>query len=108
VNTSTTPQPTADEAWNDLETTIPGLEYDVLGSLLPRSIGGNQNSFYTPDLFNLFGTHYCGPGGGGATSGALDPACEVHDECYGAAPEGGISAGNNFNPLSHMTTGQAA
>ena len=108
VNTSTTPQPTAGQAWTDLKTTIPGLEYDVLGNLLPRSFNGNQNSFYTPDPFILFGTHSCGPGGGNTSAGGLDPACQVHDKCYGAAPDGGISAGNNVNPLSPMNTGQAA
>jgi RHS repeat-associated protein len=105
---STSPQPSASDAWQDLQTSIPGIEYDLLGHLLPKSLGGNQNSFYTPDLYRLFGTHYCGPGGGGGTVGGLDPACKVHDACYAAAPDGGISAGNNVNPLSPMTAGQAA
>lgn len=43
----------------------------MLGGLLPRTLNGNQNSFYTQDMFRLFGTHFCGPGGGGATTGGL-------------------------------------
>jgi hypothetical protein len=32
----------------------------------------------------LFGTHYCGPGGGGRDVNQLDSLCHVHDDCYGA------------------------
>jgi hypothetical protein len=30
----------------------------------------------------LFGTHWCGPGGGGPTTGANDAACRQHDADY--------------------------
>ncbi len=30
----------------------------------------------------LFGTHYCGPGGGGGITGQLDAFCLQHDACY--------------------------
>ncbi len=43
----------------------------------------------------LFGTHYCGPGGGGNTTGALDRACKAHDACYA---QSGLTAGDNWNP----------
>jgi RHS repeat-associated protein len=109
---SNSPQPTADDAWQDLKTSIPGLEDDAVGwafaTLFPSQLGGRKNSFSTQDPYILFGTHYCGPGGSGTTVGALDPACKVHDACYAAAPGGGISAGNNLVPWKPMTPGQAA
>ena len=43
----------------------------------------------------FFGTHYCGPGGGGNTTGRLDNACIAHDTCYADA---GLSAGDNNRP----------
>lgn len=43
----------------------------------------------------LFGTHYCGPGGGGRVNGALDSACQAHDACYASA---GLQWYDNFNP----------
>lgn len=109
---SNSPQPTAGQALQDLETTIPGLQVDAtnwaLSTFLPSQLGGRANSFSGQDPFRLFGTHYCGPGGAGTTVGALDPACKVHDACYGAAPGGGISAGNNLSGGTPMTTAQAA
>lgn len=30
----------------------------------------------------LFGTHYCGPGGGGRDINRLDTLCHIHDDCY--------------------------
>ena len=38
----------------------------------------------------LYGTHYCGPGGGGSESGQVDHFCHLHDICYANA---GITAG---------------
>jgi len=45
----------------------------------------------------LFGTHWCGPGGGGPPVNNLDVACQAHDNCYGYI---GFSAASNFNNLS--------
>lgn len=47
----------------------------------------------------LFGTHYCGPGGGGDTTGALDQACQAHDICY---DQHGLTAGDNWNPVNAL------
>ncbi len=109
---SNSPQPTVDDAWQDLQTTIPGIEVDVtnwiLSTYLPSQLGGRTNSFSGQDPFRLFGTHHCGPGGAGATVGALDAACKVHDACYAAAPGGGISPANNYDPSQPMTSAQAA
>ena len=38
----------------------------------------------------LYGTHYCGPGGGGSETGQVDHFCHLHDICYANA---GITAG---------------
>jgi RHS repeat-associated protein len=58
-------------------------------------------AFPYADLFDpnhrLFGTHYCGPGGGGSISPGLDSACAAHDACYTAH---GLSIGDNFRTLS--------
>jgi len=40
----------------------------------------------------LFGTHYCGPGGGGSEVNRLDALCHIHDDCYGKF---GVSASAN-------------
>jgi hypothetical protein len=45
----------------------------------------------------LFGTHYCGPGGGGSVGPGVDSACQVHDACYDGA---GLHVGDNFRTLS--------
>ncbi len=45
----------------------------------------------------LFGTHYCGPGGGGGTTGGLDQLCAAHDACY---RRNGVSAIDNLNPFT--------
>jgi RHS repeat-associated protein len=45
----------------------------------------------------LFGTHWCGAGGGGPPVNDLDAACKAHDGCYGNI---GFSAESNFNNLS--------
>lgn len=34
--------------------------------------------------YRLFGTRWCGPGGGGGTTSNVDAACRAHDLCYGA------------------------
>ena len=43
-----------------------------------------QATFIDPNM-RLFGTHYCGPGGGGSLSSLnpqLDAACKAHDKCF--------------------------
>ncbi len=57
-----------------------------------------------PYTQRLFGTHWCGPGGGGVPTNALDAACKAHDQCFDAA---GISAASNGGG-GHMTLNQAA
>jgi hypothetical protein len=42
----------------------------------------------------LFGTHYCGPGGGGSISPGLDAACAAHDACY---KDAGLGVWSNWN-----------
>lgn len=46
----------------------------------------------------LFGTHYCGPGGGGSVGPGLDSACAAHDACY--QQHGNLTPGDNWNPLN--------
>ncbi len=37
---------------------------------------------WTDTNHRLFGTHYCGPGGGGSSTGQpADPLCQAHDTC---------------------------
>jgi hypothetical protein len=45
----------------------------------------------------LFGTHHCGPGGGGDTTGGLDGLCAAHDACYRRM---GVSWTSNLNPFT--------
>jgi hypothetical protein len=54
----------------------------------------------------LFGTHYCGPGGSGKTTGQLDAFCLQHDACYKMH---GVSATANISltTLSGLSTGEA-
>ena len=52
----------------------------------------------------FFGTHWCGPGGGGPTTGANDAACREHDRAYAAA---GASAAMNTGGAT-PTSAQAA
>ncbi len=73
---SNSPQPTAWQAGYDLQvSSTSGLMDDELNlamiKLLPSQVGGRPNSFSTDAPYQLFGTHYCGPGGGGATTGGL-------------------------------------
>lgn len=75
-------------------------------------LSGMAYSGYVPNVrfsvdpyqTRLFGTHWCGPGGGGVPTNALDAACKAHDQCFDAA---GISAANNAGGGS-MTLQQAA
>lgn len=50
----------------------------------------------------LFGSHYCGPGGGGSTVNGLDRLCAAHDACYSSA---GASPASNANPINLMGAG---
>lgn len=50
----------------------------------PGSLGGGTgvlNKYQS----RYFGTHWCGPGGGGPTTSANDAACREHDRAYAAA-----------------------
>jgi RHS repeat-associated protein len=47
---------------------------------------------FDPWPIRLYGTHWCGPGGGGVPVNALDSACKAHDECFDAV---GLSAADN-------------
>lgn len=53
----------------------------------------------TDSNHRLFGTHYCGPGGGGNVTGPLDAACKGHDICY---RNGGLQWYDNFNPANFL------
>jgi len=59
---------------------------------------------FDPYPRRFFGTHWCGPGGGGVPVNALDAACNAHDQCFDAA---GIAAANNAGG-GNMTLQQAA
>ena len=45
----------------------------------------------------LFGTHYCGPGGGGSVGPGVDQLCAAHDACYNRENVGWL---NNLNPFT--------
>ncbi|MDE1155564.1 MAG: hypothetical protein PW735_07500, partial [Acidobacteriaceae bacterium] len=62
--------------------------YAYAGSLPLHNIRTSMDPYST----GLFGTHWCGDGGGGVPTNVLDAACKAHDECFDAA---GISAANN-------------
>jgi hypothetical protein len=51
----------------------------------------------------LFGTHYCGPGGGGSEVNGLDRFCHIHDLCYN---QFNVNAAANF-PHSGITLSPA-
>lgn len=59
---------------------------------------------FDPWPIRYFGTHWCGPGGGGVPVNALDAACKARDQCFDAAR---ISAINNTGSGT-MTLQQAA
>ena len=56
--------------------------------------GGGQGG--DPYKKRLFGTHWCGPGGGGPPINALDSACMAHDNCY---DRGGFTPWSNLSLL---------
>lgn len=62
-------------------------------------IYGNANPIRYTDMFGLtwLGTNWCGPGGGGLTTGCIDAACKMHDQCYDAC---NLRAGNRWLPSS--------
>ena len=83
---------------------------DLVGSSLPGWIADDAIAKIPllpllVDPYRLFSTHYCGPGGAGSASGAIDPACKTHDECYAAA---GISAVSNIPGGPAMSSSQAS
>jgi RHS repeat-associated protein len=56
-------------------------------------IGSGGSSSQTP-YYRFFMTHYCGPGGAGATTGVMDQACKAHDACFASA---GLDASVNVS-----------
>ncbi len=63
-----------------------------------------QAAFVDPNM-RLFGTHYCGLGGGGSLSSLnpeVDAACKAHDKCYKD-----IGAGSVINLTSYSAAVQA-
>ena len=99
-----------DSYYNNVSSNGPG-GVDLLS--LPDSSFGEyrplQNVLYYRELdpwqapSRFFGSHWCGPGGGGIPVSNLDAACKAHDQCFDAA---GISAANNVGG-GHMTLQQA-
>ena len=87
----------------------PQCEFGVCGFTDGQDVGSTARSlipslfisFPYRDLFDsnhrLFGTHYCGPGGGGSETNQLDHLCHVHDDCYA---QFGVDANVN-NPGHH-------
>src|SRR5579885_747130 len=83
----------------------PGQTASLAGPILipPSWLLSVVNLFHFPYAdssdpnHRLFGTHYCGPGGGGAPTGGLDQLCAAHDACYRA---NGVSAIDNLNPFT--------
>jgi RHS repeat-associated protein len=78
-----------------------GHDPDNFGDPKPNVIYYRE---FDPWSIRMFGTHWCGPGGGGVPVNELDAACKAHDECFDAA---GISAANNTGGGT-MTLQQAA
>jgi RHS repeat-associated protein len=74
-----------------------GLESGNLNKLVPGPNGETALSGRKDDPYpkNYFGTHWCGPGGGGPTLTAFDEGCMVHDHCFDAI---GVSADANTGP----------
>ena len=99
---STNPIQTAVSDFVSVLTTAGGAAADLtigVSNQLTSLVGGKQLPY-----FRLFGTHFCGPGGGGSPNGGLDPACQAHDNCYATA---GLSASSNGSGAS-LTLDQAA
>lgn len=76
----------------------------MLPGITPFSSSPNIRFTVDPYQTRLFGTHWCGAGGGAVPVNALDSACKAHDQCFDAA---GISAANN-NGGGNMTLQQAS
>jgi RHS repeat-associated protein len=75
--------------------TLPSWVFGLLNSLhLPYADPSDANH-------RLFGTHYCGPGGGGSVTGPLDAACKAHDICYS---NGSLQWYDNFNPANLLNS----
>jgi len=99
ANGSTSPQPTAGEAFADfIISSVPGWTSDA-------AIAQTPLLFLAVNPYRFFSTHYCGPGGGGSTTGALDSACKTHDDGYTAAH---ITTANNLPGGPAMSSDQAA
>jgi hypothetical protein len=102
--------PSSAEALNDLVGSsaagaLADIPYEAMFALLPKSIGGRKLSFEN-DPYRLFSTNYCGPGGGGSTSGTINSLCAVHDACFTQA---GLDASVNVGTSgSSLTSTQAA
>ncbi len=67
------------------------LQY-TLGSILELFGYGMAYANWGDPNERMFGTHYCGPGGGGSDVNQLDTFCHIHDDCYGKY---GVSASAN-------------
>ncbi len=74
------------------------LQYTI-GSILELFGYGVAYANWGDPNERFFGTHWCGPGGGGSETNALDHFCHMHDLCYG---QFGVSATANF-PRSGIT-----
>jgi RHS repeat-associated protein len=76
-----------------------------------QSVAGGLSQFFPAYLdpfdvhHKLFGTHWCGPGGGGDTTGHVDKACMAHDLCFKAA---GISSLYNLGLQTNTPARRAA
>ena len=72
----------------------------MIGSIAELFGTGFAYDDWTDPNHRLFGTHYCGPGGGGSEVNQLDHFCHIHDDCYGKF---GVDASVNL-PANHNTT----
>jgi hypothetical protein len=99
---STNPIQTGESDFVSVLTTAGGGAADLL--LYPTNFVNSLIGAKQIPYFRLFASHYCGPGGGGTPNGGLDPACQVHDDCYDGA---GLSAASNGSGAS-LTLDQAA
>ena len=76
-----------------------------------QSVAGGLSQFFPAylDPFDIhhkfFGTHWCGPGGGGDTTSHVDAACMAHDLCFQAA---GISSLYNLGLQTNTPARRAA
>jgi RHS repeat-associated protein len=75
------------------------LSSDLSIGALKTAIAFLRNVAHGPGNFpteRLFGTHWCGPGGGDTPVNGLDAACMAHDACY---KSGGFSFSDVFRVL---------